>query len=278
MIKKAIRNISLLIVTLCMAAACSTSKHVSGGGDSGHLSSAAIYKQKVVRSALTTQSMTAKMSIDVTFGEKDMSLGGSLKMKRGEVIQLSLTFPIIGEVGRMEFTPTEVFIVDRINKRYVRASYSQVDFLRSANLDYYALESIFWNEIFYPGAKAADKLSDYTVASAGSHTLLSLSSTPRLDYAFLTITESALLNRITITPKSNSDNNALTCIYGNFTKFDNNQFPTSIKITFTGDNRSYGLDMSLSSLTTSSDWKSHTTLSSKYREMDAESLLKDFIP
>ena len=36
--------------------------------------------------------------------------------------------------------------------------------------------------------------------------------------------------------------------------------------------------MTLSSLTESADWNSRTTLSSKYKEMDAESLLKNLVP
>ena len=97
----------------------------------------------------------SKLKFSVTVGDQEISLTGNLRMKRGDVIQLSMTYPLVGEVCRMEFTASEVLVVDRINVRYVRASYGQIDFLRSANLDYNALESIFWNEIFYPGASAS---------------------------------------------------------------------------------------------------------------------------
>lgn len=218
------------------------------------------------------------MRLNLSMGEKDIALSGSLKMKRGDVIQLSLTFPIIGEVGRMEFTPDDVLIVDRINSRYVKVPYEKIDFLRSADLDFKVLESVFWNEIFYPGANVADKIDEFSVSSAGAHTLLSLTTAPKLDYSFLTISESALLDRTTVSSKNVADKSALTCIYSDFVKFDNGKFPQGIKLTFAGDKQNYGLDISLSSLSTSSDWSTRTTLSSKYKEMDVESLMKNLVP
>lgn len=218
------------------------------------------------------------MRLNLSMGEKDIALSGSLKMKRGDVIQLSLTFPIIGEVGRMEFTPDDVLIVDRINSRYVKVPYEKIDFLRSADLDFKVLESVFWNEIFYPGANVADKIDEFSVSSAGVHTLLSLTTAPKLDYSFLTISESALLDRTTVSSKNVADKSALTCIYSDFVKFGNGKFPQGIKLTFAGDKQNYGLDISLSSLSTSSDWSTRTTLSSKYKEMDVESLMKNLVP
>lgn len=75
-------------------------------------------------------------------GRQNLSVGGTLKMKRDDVVQLSLT--VLGiEVGRLEFTPKDVLIVDRVNKQYVRARYDQVAFLQTADLDFYAFSRCF---------------------------------------------------------------------------------------------------------------------------------------
>lgn len=270
--------VGLMLVGAMLLHSCSTTKSVQGVTSATQLSTEDRYKQRVFNNACSAKALTAKMKLDLTMGGKDISLSGNLRMKRGDVIQMSLTFPIVGEVGRMEFTPDYVLIVDRINNRYVKAAYSKIDFLRSSNLDFSALESVFWNEVFYPGAKAADKAEEFTVSSAGSHTLLSLATAPKLDYAFLTLTESALLDRTTVTSKNLADKSALTCIYGDFVKFGKGKFPSTVKLSFSGDKQSCGLDMTLSSLTESADWNSRTKLSSKYKEMDAESLLKNLVP
>lgn len=268
----------LLLLAVVFVASCSTTKNTDNTKPAKGMSSADAYKMKVINNKPATQSFSAKMHVDLSMGDKDVSLSGSLKMKRGNVIQISLTFPIIGEIGRMEFTPENVLIVDRINTRYVRTSYDKIDFLRSSNLDFNVLESVFWNEIFYPGADVKTKISDFTMASAGSHTLLSLTTAPKLDYSFLTITESALLDRTTVSSKNTKDDSALTCIYSNFVKFDNGKFPSGIKLTFVGDKQEFGLNISLSSMSTASDWNTRTELSAKYKQIDAESLLRNLIP
>ena len=271
----------VMIMTMLGSAACSSTKNVSNtkAPKSKAASPAASYAKKVLANTPEVKALTAKMKVGLAIGDKNVSLSGNLRMKRGDVIQLSMSFPLVGEVCRMEFTTNEVLVVDRINTRYVRASYDQVDFLHSANLDFNVLESIFWNEIFYPGSKDVEShLSEYTISTAGSHTLLSLATAPKLDYAFLTITEDALLDRITVSSKNVSNSSNLVCAYGDFAKFGAGRFPTHMQLTFAGEAKTYGLDISLSSLTANSDWKTRTELSAKYRRIEAEQLFKSLIP
>ena len=52
-----------------------------------------------------------------------MSVGGTMKMKTHERVQISLLMPILRtEVARVEVTPDGVLLVDRMNKRFVRAT------------------------------------------------------------------------------------------------------------------------------------------------------------
>lgn len=260
-------------------ASCSSTKNLGGPEPKATNSSAELYKQKVIQNSHKEEFLTAKARVNLAMGDKDISLSGTLRMKRGDVIQISMTFPIVGEVCRMEFTKQDVLIVDRINTRYVKVPYDKIDFLRSANLDYNVLESIFWNEIFYPGnTDVKSKLGEYSVGTAGSHTLLSLSTAPKLDYSFLTITESGLLDRTTVSPKNTADKSNLVCVYGGFTKYGNGKFPSTFKVTFAGDDQTYTLDFSLSGINTDSKWTTRTQLSSKYKQMDPERMLKNLIP
>ena len=58
-----------------------------------------------------------KASTDYTF-----------RMKGGERVQLSILMPILRtEIARLEITPDEILLVDRMNKRYVRASRSELN-------------------------------------------------------------------------------------------------------------------------------------------------------
>ena len=56
-----------------------------------------------------------------------MSVGGTMKMKSHERVQISLLMPIIRtEVARIEVTPSELLFVDRMNKRFVRATKNEL--------------------------------------------------------------------------------------------------------------------------------------------------------
>lgn len=272
-------NIICLIVLAMALQACHTTKNATSTTTPKHQeTSAQAYVRRVVENASPSKTLTAKLKLNLSGQGKSVSLSGTLRMKRGDVIQLSASFPIVGEVGRMEFTRDEVLIVDRINTRYVRVPYEKVDFLQQAHLDFNALESVFWNEIFYPGvADVMLKSGDFTVASSGDHTLLSLTTAPELDYSFLTQTANALLSRTTIAPKSVYDQASLTCIYSDFQRFASGKFPTKINLTFAGKKDKYGLDMSLSSLNTNADWETRTKVSAKYKQVDADKLLKSMI-
>ena len=90
--------------------------------------------------------ITSKIRLDLDSGGKNTSLGGMLRMKRDEVIQLSLvTFGIL-EVGRIEMTPDYFMLIDKVNRQYMKAAYSEVSFLRDADIDFRTLQAFFWDE------------------------------------------------------------------------------------------------------------------------------------
>lgn len=259
-----------VVTTVTMLfAGCKSSSRL----DKGPNAPAMAYAEKVLDNRQTAQAVTAKMRISIKAGEKDISLSGNLKMMRNDVIQLSLSLLGI-EVGRMEFTREEVLIVDRYHKQYTRVPYQQIDFLQSAQLDFNALQSIFWNEIFVPGKPdVSQALGDFRLSESGDHTLLILSTAPKLDYSFLTVTNSGQLSRTSVRPKELNNSDNLECRYSNFTKLGGKNFPQSIRLQFKGDKAVYTLDMALSSLNNNTGWETRTELSSKYTPMKADNIL-----
>ncbi|MBQ5936527.1 MAG: DUF4292 domain-containing protein [Bacteroidaceae bacterium] len=90
--------------------------------------------------------VTAKVRLELASNGKSTSVGGMLRMKRNDVIQLSLvTFGVL-EVARIEMTPEYFLLVDKMGRQYVKASYNDVPFLRDADVDFYTIQSYFWNE------------------------------------------------------------------------------------------------------------------------------------
>ena len=152
----------LMLCTSLLLASCGTKKAMIKEGDrklAGALSNdssenqSLTYVQKVYDQQVYVQNMVSDMSFRATAGDKTVSVPGSLRMRRDKVIRLQLFIPIIGsEVGRLEFTPDYVLVVDRIHKQYIKGDYNQLDFLRENGLNFYSLQALFWNQLLIPGA------------------------------------------------------------------------------------------------------------------------------
>ena len=262
------------VLAVTLFGACGSSKSATKATAVGKVSTAETYVKKVTDNFQTAQNITAKASVELKSGTKNFTLGGNLKMRRGDVIQLSMSF--LGmEVARLEFTPDHVLLVDRFNKQYVRATYSDASFLKSASVDFYALQSMFWNEIFVPGTRdVKSSLKDFKIASSGDHTLLSLTSSPKIDYDFLTRTSSALLDRVTVNPKEINAKESLVCKYGNFVNFEGKQFPTHISIEAKDGKRDVCLTIDLSRLSDNAKWETRTKVPSSYKQRSIDEIMR----
>ena len=74
-------------------------------------------------------------------------------MKSHERVQISLLMPIIRtEVARIEVTPSELLFVDRMNKRFVRATKSELKEILSKNVEFSQLEKLL-TDASRPGGK-----------------------------------------------------------------------------------------------------------------------------
>lgn len=278
----------ILIATVCLTA-CRSTKNVSkqpsaeaGGTTSTQHNigpskgeAATAYVQQVVQhnNNFSKPCLTANVKVALRGLGKELSVNGALRMKRDDVIRLSLRF--LGmEVGIMEFTPQDVLLVDRFHKQYVRASYSEVSFLKQANLDFYALQSLFWNELFVPGNRDVKNcVSRFSVLKANGYTILSPADTPKLTYSFMTHADRALIEQVRVQGKKATDKGEFCWTYANFSAFGARQFPHSMEMNVTGTGRDVTLSLNLSALGTDSNWNTRTTISSKYQRRTVDEVL-----
>ncbi len=231
------------------------------------------YMSMVASNNSTQANLTAKVKVVVDVDGKSVSTSGSLKMKKDDVIQLSLVDPLLGvmELGRMEFTKTRVLIVDRVNKQYVDVPYSDVSFLTKANIDFYTLQSLFWHEVFEPGKKTA-KASDFQYQDSGDNINITFVD-KMLTYKFETQKKQGQLNHTLIT--NNTDQTyRFAFSYDKFTSFCNKPFPREMTMSFTTADQKTSLSMSLSSLKNASDWVARSSAPSKYTKANPETLFK----
>lgn len=235
---------------------------------------AAHYAQAVEHEHSKAKAITAKVDVTLGMGSKQFSASGALRMLRDDVVQLSITF--LGmEVGLMEFTKAEVLIINRLQKEYMRVPYSEVSFLTKSGLDFYALQALFWNELFIPGTyplsgKAYDR---FRLSAAGEYRQLNLSDTPQLEYSFLTSVQTHKIERTSVRSKGVQQEATMSCTYANFKPLAGGLFPTAIKLDLDGMGNGLNLNLALSRLDTKMGWKTRTTVSSKYTQRTADEVL-----
>ena len=232
--------------------------------------------QKVNDNSQNSKFITSKIRFQVQIGNQDLSLTGNLKMKRDDVIRLQpMAFGFV-EAARLEFTKDYVLLMDRINKQYLRASYEQVDFLRNSGLNFYSLQALFWNELFQPGqAQLNNELLEKFQTNIGGDDVIISMGEGNMNYKWLANQSDGKIRMANILYKDRIHGNSqLNWDYSDFKTFDVKSFPMENKIIFTSNNKEVKINMTLNYVGTDSDWETRTSISSKYKEVSVDDILR----
>ena len=286
-------------VLLAFVSSCSSTKNMKKSVSIGNLSETE-YMTEVLNRAPAWDALTAKMSMAVdlngkgatkisTCGGKAMvnaridaegatKISGTIRMKRDEVIQLSLTAPFIGiEVARAEISPDGILVMDRLNKRYVQVSFAELKGLAKADLDFHSLQALFLNEIFLPGKTtlSARDISAFTVHPENEHAVLEVKNGKKFAYRFRTTADEGLLKESHIGLAGTSY--GLRWKYDKFRPLEKKQFPSHMFVSFEGGKKPVTATFDFSRLSTGSDWETHTDVPKKYDKVELQDLLKQLI-
>lgn len=234
------------------------------------------FLHKVADNAQYAKYITSKAKFRVQIGSKDISLSGSLHMKRDDVIRLQLVAFGIVEAARLEFTTDYVLIMDRINKQYIKVPYDKLDFLGKSGLSFYSLQALFWNELFQPGTtKLTDsQLKDFTTTAEEAGMTISFDK-GKLAYKWVAAKDNALIKSANVKYKDGSDGGVqLNWDYKDFKKMGSKQFPSGNTITVTTPKKEVRLDITLNGIDNDSDWETRTEISGKYKQADVDDILR----
>lgn len=130
-----------LLLILVLLVGCKSAKHLAA----------------TTEVAVAPQYLSSKLQLTLPAKSGGMTVGGTMKLKSGERTQLSIQMPIIrSEVARIEITPDEVLLIDRMSKRYVRATKEDLKNILPKNAQFAKLEKLLLDASL-PGGK--DELS-----------------------------------------------------------------------------------------------------------------------
>lgn len=269
-------------------ASCGTHKNIvsDNGNDISTTITSAQKKQldfvrKVSDNAVYTQNIVSKISFSIDAFGKDIAVDGKLSMRKNEVIRIVLMPLGLMEVGRLEFTPDYVLLVNRIDKEYVKAKYSDVDFMKNNGLNFYTLQSLFWNELFVPGKQTLSDtmLKNFDVDFVSKQQNKVSLETDNLIFTWDVNPSTTKIDNANVEyGHDTSFASNVSWKYSDFTAVGNKQFPSNQTISVSsralrsGEKMSVGIKMK--KVTTDSDWESLSTISDRYRQVSVDDILR----
>ena len=233
------------------------------------------YLKKVIDNRVTAKNIVSDMTFNIKVGSKDITVPGALRMRRDEVIRLQLFVPLLGtEVGRLEFSPNRVLIVDRLHKEYIEADYTQLDFLKNNDLNFYSLQALFWNQLAVPG-KNTIEASDFQQFSVSDKNVRLVKDNMNYNWTTAANGQIVMTNISYATAKSGAS--SLLWMYSDFRPLGVSQFPAHQDFTFSTSAskqlKTVKVSLDLDNVKDKGDWDVKTEVSSKYKKVEAADIL-----
>ena len=292
-------NMAVAAAALLLMASCGTTKKMEGAGkvnandkktETKAEQSAALrnlaFVQKVSDNQVYTNNIVGNMNFNLQAADKDITVPGKLSMRKDEVIRIQLFIPILGtEVGRLEFTPNYVLIIDRLHKEYIKADYTQVDFLKKQGISFYSLQALFWNQLLLPGertVKESDlKKFDATLDVAGDNVPVSFKN-GNMTYSWSANRTTGRITAADVVYKSTQNGTSnLHVDYGNFKSVGVKMFPATLNLTMTTTatrkKQEAKISLELNQVKTDSKWSTQTEISSKYKQISPTDVLSKIL-
>lgn len=260
----------ILGTLLVLLAGCRTTKPAAGVTvNTAHGKESARVVRTFEENRPHFSSLTAKLKLTLESGGKSLSGNGTLKWKKDSVLQLSVSAMGLFEVARIEFMPTQAWVINRIDKTCAMVPYSQFKMLKEVGIDFAALQALFLNRLFAPGQDEASDDS-FTVEKEGGSTYLAAPPYNQTTCRFFLDEKGCLAKTL----MDYATQYKLQWLYTDFSSLSGKPFPNVMQLTGSGENKSIRLTLSLSNLKTQDfDW-SLTRCS--YKRVEPDKILPKF--
>ena len=243
------------------------------------------FVQKVSDNQVYAKNIVGSMSFNIQAGDKDITVPGSVHMRKDEVIRLQLFIPLIGsEVGRIEFTPDYVLVIDRIHKEYIKADYSQLDFLKKNGLTFYNLQALFWNQLLIPGAQRVTEsdLKKFDVVFNNLSSNLVSFNSGNISYTWNADAATGQINTADVVYSHAAHGTSkLNWQYSNFKSVGVKNFPATQTFTMSSSAVKGGaalqVTLKMNEVKTDDNWETHTIPSDKYKKVEAEDVFSKIL-
>lgn len=273
---KNIATVLFVMFSLLLVSGCKSKKTLTTGGELAKKTHKEVVAD-ALKSEINFRTITSKGSIELKSGSSSNKVPAVFKIIKDSVLQVSLRIPIIGgEALRMDMTPENIVIIDRMKKQYFSESFKDSEFLKQLDFNYYNLQALFTNKLFIPGKQEVE-YNDYgkfVVNMANELYMLQTKGKGNLLYNFAVDASDHIVSTLIYNEKQNL---SLQWSYMDFIKDNNLTYPTSMQAKIDVLKKRADISISYNKLEIDKDFSVDTSIPSKYTKVSFKDLLGSYL-
>lgn len=261
-----------LFVLLLLAGSCKTRKAVKE--ETGLPGTHTAFFQKLQQDAFAFRTLTARLHVDLSIPGKSLNSRVDLKMIKDEAFQLSVQ-PFLGiEIVRAEISVDSIKVIDRMNKRYVAESLSALKGELPVDFNFYNLQALFTNQVFYPGEQSlTPRLYKRFGLDVNGETAL-ITAKDALDLVYLFTTDAGQ-KLIDTSISDDGERYSVLWKYGDFRLAGTRPFPMQMDVRLSGNGKIQGeLRMTYSRIELDKPLSLGISVPSKYKRVPFSEIVK----
>lgn len=220
----------------------------------------------------TTRLKYLSSNIKLTLRAEDekVSLKGKLRIQKDSGIQISIAPLGVAEMVCIEFLPSKVRFINKLEKTYTEVPYTETAIIGLSGINYAVLESIFLNRVFLAnGEPAYMGIEDFTQENSQSRYNLAIGKDTPMQYRFTIDKANGYMTSCNGCSRTGEN---IICDYSEFKDFNGIMFPNMMCISFKGE-ITLSLDFEHSKLSEKEFKFSPRKLNSSYSKQTIEDFL-----
>lgn len=227
-------------------------------------------QEKMIQAQPDFQTITAqKARFTINYQQRQISANGSITLIKDSILIVSVQ-PLLGiELLRIEATPEEIVVVDKMNRQYDRMTFESLQSSTGAMVRFENLQALAMDRMFVVG-----KPQDWLV----SHSTV---TTPTEGQSTITASHNAVHYTFTVNPDKLTLTGTAAVLgkeqvavqYGAHKDFNGVVFPTEIDVTYTSGKMQASGHISLPNVTCNAPVNASRVSLKKYKQVDLMSII-----
>jgi hypothetical protein len=233
----------------------------------------------IIAGSFPYRTFAAKLNLGVTSGTKSFSSKANIQIVKDEALLISVQ-PLFGvEVFRLFMNPDTVFLLDRMNKRYVLESITTLKEIYPVGFDYYTMQSLFTNALFVSGKGKIDRADyrafSYNRASDLNYQITASDAGSGIDYSFTVNGDDRITFAHLMQPEKKY---YMQWGYHNFSALNNLLFPHKMNVSLSSTSRKIDAEILFSNVVTDAPLQLALNVPLNYTKTSMAELLKILSP